>query len=67
MSVYRLLEVLRAPEDPQWWQMDKHLFHEQFRYKILLWDDLAMGKLGFSPMEGARGISDDLRQVLVIF
>ena len=67
MSVYRLLEVLRAPEDPQWWQMDKQVFHEQFRYKILLWDDLAMGKLGVRPMEGAKGISDDLRHVLVIF
>ena len=44
--------VLRAPKGPQWRQMNE--FYEKLRYNILLWDDLTMGKLGVSPMEGGQ-------------
>ena len=42
------------PQGPKWSQMDDLMFHEKSRYKIVLWDDLCMGKLGVSPMEGRQ-------------
>ena len=46
--------------------MDDLPFHEKSRYNNLPWDDLTVGKLGVSPMEGGQKISGDLRS-LVIF
>ena len=41
-------------QDPQWFQMDDLVFYEKSRYKILLWDDVTVGKLGVSPMEADK-------------
>ena len=55
LVVFWLEGVPRGPpQGPQRSQMDKLVFHEKSRYKIVLWDDLPMGKLGVSPMEGKQ-------------
>ena len=41
----------RAPQGPQWFQIDNLVFHERSIYNILICDNLTMGKLGVSPMD----------------
>ena len=42
------------PRGPQWFQMVDLAFHEKSRYNNLLWDNLTVGKLGVSAMEGGQ-------------
>ena len=45
----------RAPNAPTPWSpIDNLVFHENLRYKIVLWDDLTMGKQSVSPIEGRQ-------------
>ena len=43
-----------SPQGPQMSQMGDLVFYEKSRYKIVLWDDLTMRKLGVIPMEGGK-------------
>ena len=44
----------QPPRGPQWFQMDDLAFHEKSGYNNLLWDDVTVGKLGVSSMEGGQ-------------
>ena len=44
-----------APNAPTPWSpIDNLVFHENLRYKIVLGDDLTMGKQGVIPIEGRQ-------------
>ena len=43
-----------SPKAPTGSSKVELVFHEKTRYKIILWDDLPMGKLGVSSMEGEQ-------------